>query len=107
MGMGASMAQVLLCAGAEGKRYALPNSRILMHQPLGGIEGQSSDIEIYTKEMIRTREKLFAITAKHTKQDIAKIHADADRDFYMTAEEAMQYGIVDKVMDRATEMKAK
>lgn len=99
MGLGASMAQVLLCAGTKEKRYALPNSRILMHQPLGGMEGQSSDIEIYTREMIRTRTTLFDITAKHTGQDVKKIKADADRDFYMTAHEAMQYGIIDKVMD--------
>jgi ATP-dependent Clp protease protease subunit len=99
IGMAASMAQVLLCAGAEGKRFALPNSRVMMHQPLGGIEGQSSDIEIYTNEMIRTRDKLFDITAQHTKQDAAKIKKDADRDFWMTAQEAMDYGIVDKVMN--------
>ncbi len=99
IGMAASMAQVLLCAGAEGKRYALPHSRIMMHQPLGGIEGQSSDIEIYTNEMIRTRDQLFDITAKHTKQDVEKIKKDADRDFYMTADEAVKYGIVDKVMN--------
>lgn len=103
MGMGASMAQVLLCAGTKGKRYALPNSRVLMHQPLGGIEGQSSDIEIYTKEMIRTRDKLFEITAEHTGRSLEKIKADADRDYYMSAEEAKEYGIVDKVMTQISE----
>ena len=98
MGMGASMAQVLLCAGAEGKRFALPNARIMMHQPLGGTQGQASDIEIYTKEMLRIRERLFEITAKHTGKDLDKVRKDSDRDFYMTAEEAADYGIIDKIL---------
>jgi len=105
MGLGASMAQVLLCAGAEGKRYALPNSRILMHQPLGGVQGQSVDIEIYTKEMVRTRETLFNIISKHTKQNLENIIRDADRDYYMSAQEALDYGIIDKVLINSSEMK--
>jgi len=103
MGMGASMAQVLLCGGTKGKRYALPNSRILMHQPLGGTQGQATDIEIYTKEMLRIRKMLFEITAKHTGKDIEQIQKDAERDYYMSAEEAMEYGIIDKIMERAPE----
>ena len=90
MGMGASMAQVLLCAGTKGKRYALPNARILMHQPMGGTEGQASDIEIYTKEMLRIRETLYSITAKHTGKDLEQVKKDSDRDFYMTAQEALE-----------------
>jgi len=105
MGMAASMAQVLLCAGTDGKRYALPNSRILMHQPMGGTQGQASDIEIYTKEMLRIRNNLFEIIAKHTKKEIEQIKNDADRDYYMTAEEALKYGIIDKVLDRKSELK--
>lgn len=105
MGMAASMAQVLLCAGTEGKRYALPNSRILMHQPMGGTQGQATDIEIYTKEMLRIRNNLFEIIAKHTKKDTEQIKKDADRDYYMTAEEALKYGIIDKVLDRKSELK--
>lgn len=105
MGLGASMAQVLLCAGTKGKRFALPNSRILMHQPLGGIQGQSVDIEIYTKEMVRTRETLFNIISKHTDQPLDKIVKDADRDYYMSAQESLDYGIIDKVMMREDEKK--
>lgn len=101
IGMAASMAQVLLCAGAEGKRYALPNSRILMHQPWGGTKGQTSDIEIQTKEMLRTRDNLFNIIAKHTGKEFEQIKHDADRDKYMSAQEAMDYHIVDKVLERA------
>ncbi len=101
IGMAASMAQVLLCAGTPGKRYALPNSRILMHQPTGGAQGQSVDIEIYTKEMIRIRETLYQIIAKHTNKDIEKIRKDADRDYYMSAQEALEYGIIDKILTKA------
>lgn len=100
IGMAASMGQILLSAGTKGKRYALPNSRIMMHQPSGGTQGQSSDIEIYTKEMMRTRDNLYRIISKHTGKDFEQIKSDADRDNYMTAEEAMKYGIVDKVLER-------
>lgn len=104
MGMGASMAQVLLCAGTEGKRFALPNSRILMHQPSGGTQGQSSDIEIYTKEILRMRDSLYGIIAKHTGKDIELIKKDADRDKYMSAQEAMDYGIIDKVLENSAKL---
>lgn len=100
VGMAASMAQVLLCAGAKGKRYALPNSRIMMHQPLGGTQGQASDIEIYTKEMLRIRDTLYSIISKHSGIDVETIKKDADRDKYMTPEEALSYGLVDKVLER-------
>jgi ATP-dependent Clp protease protease subunit len=103
MGMGASMAQVLLCGGTKGKRYALPHSRILMHQPLGGTQGQATDIEIYTKEMLRIRKMLFEITARHTGKPVEQIQKDAERDYYMSPEEAMEYGIIDKIMERAPE----
>jgi ATP-dependent Clp protease protease subunit len=91
---------VLLAAGAPGKRFALPNSRVLIHQPLGGVQGQVADIEIGAKEMLRTRHQLDVILAKHTGQTVEKIHADTDRDNIMTAEEAMAYGIVDHVYEK-------
>ncbi|MFN5007695.1 MAG: ATP-dependent Clp endopeptidase proteolytic subunit ClpP [Ignavibacteria bacterium] len=100
VGMAASMAQVLLCAGTAGKRFALPNSRIMMHQPLGGTQGQATDIEIYTKEMLRIREMLYAIISKHTGKDTKTILKDADRDNYMSAQQAADYGIIDKILDR-------
>lgn len=100
LGLGASMAQVLLCAGSPGKRFTLPNSRILMHQPSGGTQGQSADIEIYTREILRTRDSLYGIISKHTGKDIEQIKRDADRDKYMTAEEAVEYGIVDKILEQ-------
>ena len=100
VGMAASMAQVLLCAGTAGKRFALPNSRIKMHQPLGGTQGQATDIEIYTKEMLRIREMLYAIICKHTGKDTKTILKDADRDNYMSAQQAADYGIIDKILDR-------
>ena len=104
MGMAASMAQVLLTAGSKGKRFALPNARILMHQPMGGTQGQATDIEIYTNEMIRVRSSLFEIIAKHTGKSSDQIKKDADRDFYMTAEEALEYGIIDKVLTLSKDM---
>lgn len=100
VGMAASMAQVLLCAGAKGKRFTLPHSRIMMHQPLGGTQGQASDIEIYTKEMIRTRDMLYNIISKHSGRDYETIKKDADRDNYMTSQEALDYGLVDKILER-------
>lgn len=100
IGMAASMGAVLLTAGARGKRIALPNSRIMIHQPMGGMQGQASDIEIHAKEILKTRAKLNEILAKHTGQPLERIEADTDRDFYMSAEEAQQYGIVDKIIEK-------
>ena len=100
VGMAASMAAVLLSAGAAGKRIALPNSRIMIHQPLGGAQGQASDIEIQAREIIKTKETLNNILVKHTGQSMRKVRGDTDRDFYMTAQEALAYGIVDKVIDK-------
>ena len=97
VGMAASMGQVLLTAGAKGKRYALPHSRVMMHQPLGGTQGQASDIEIYTREMIKIRETLYSVISKHTGQTAEKIMKDADRDNWMSSEEALNYGIIDKI----------
>lgn len=100
IGMAASMGAVLLTAGAKGKRIALPNSRIMIHQPMGGMQGQASDIEIHAKEILKTRAKLNEILAKHTGRPLERIEADTDRDFYMSAEEAQQYGIVDKIIEK-------
>ncbi|MBS1560147.1 MAG: ATP-dependent Clp endopeptidase proteolytic subunit ClpP [Bacteroidetes bacterium] len=100
VGMAASMAQVLLCAGAKGKRFALPHSRIMMHQPLGGTQGQASDIEIYTREMIRTRDMLYDIISLHSGKDIETIKKDADRDNYMSPTEALNYGLIDKILEK-------
>jgi ATP-dependent Clp protease, protease subunit len=99
VGQAASMAAVLLAAGTKGKRFALPNARVLIHQPMGGAEGQASDIDIQAKEIIKIRERLNNILAKHTGQNIKKIAKDTDRDYYMTAEEAKVYGIVDEVIE--------
>ena len=98
IGQCASMAAVLLASGAAGKRFALPNSRILIHQPWGGTQGQVSDIEIQAREMLRMREALDKILAEHTGQPVEKIHSDTDRDNIMTAEEARVYGLVDEVV---------
>jgi ATP-dependent Clp protease protease subunit len=100
IGQCASMGAVLLAAGAKGKRFALPNSRVLIHQPWGGTQGQVTDIEIQAKEMVRMRGQLEKILAKHTGQKVDKIHADTDRDNIMTAEEALAYGLIDKVMEK-------
>jgi ATP-dependent Clp protease protease subunit len=91
---------VLLAAGAEGKRYALPNARILIHQPMGSFQGQASDVAIQAKEILRMRESLNEILAFHTHQDIEKIRKDSDRDFFMSGQEAKDYGIVDHVITR-------
>ncbi|AIY85788.1 ATP-dependent Clp protease proteolytic subunit [Thermotoga sp. 2812B] len=98
VGQAASMAAVLLAAGAKGKRYALPNARIMIHQPLGGAEGPAKDVEIITRELLRIKDLLNRILSKHTGQPIEKIEKDTDRDFFMSAEEAKEYGIVDKVV---------
>jgi ATP-dependent Clp protease protease subunit len=103
MGQAASMGAVLLAGGAAGKRSALPNSRIMIHQPLGGTQGQASDIEIYTREMLKTREQLNGILARHTKQPLERIERDTDRNFFMSADEAKDYGIVDHVINRRSE----
>ncbi len=98
IGQAASMGALLLSAGAKGKRYALPNSRILIHQPLGGVQGQASDIDIQAREILRMREKLNEILAKHTGQSVKKIEKDTDRDNFMTAEQAKDYGLLDDVI---------
>jgi len=100
MGQAASMASVLLAAGAAGKRSALPNSRIMIHQPLGGTQGQASDIEIYAKEMLKLRERLNGIMAKHTGRTIDQIEKDTDRDNFMSAAESKQYGIIDDIIEK-------
>ena len=99
-GMAASMGSVLLCAGAKGKRSALPHSRVLIHQPLGGAQGQASDILIAAKEIEKLREELFRIIAEHSGQPYKKVAEDGDRDFWMNAEEARAYGMVDEVLVR-------
>ena len=104
MGQAASMGAVLLAAGADGKRSALMNSRVMIHQPLGGSQGQAAMLEIYTKEILNIRDKLYGILAKHTGQTEKKIATDSDRDFFMSAEEAMAYGLVDKVIESRTEI---
>ncbi len=98
IGQAASMGALLLSAGAKGKRYALPNSRILIHQPLGGVQGQASDIDIQAREILRMREKLNDILSKHTGQSVKKIEKDTDRDNFMTAEQAKDYGLLDDVI---------
>jgi ATP-dependent Clp protease protease subunit len=109
IGQAASMGALLLCGGAAGKRYALPNSRILIHQPLGGAQGQATDIDIQAKEILRVREELTAILAKHSGQSLEKLHRDTERDFFMTGQQAMEYGIIDKVIEKrvATEARPK
>ena len=98
LGMAASMASVLLCAGTKGRRLALPNSRILLHQPLGGARGQATDIEIHAKEILYLRQKLTDIYVKHTGQDSEKIRRDTERDFYLSAEDSKSYGLIDEVV---------
>ncbi len=100
MGMAASMAAVLMASGAKGKRSALPNARIMIHQPLGGTQGQASNLEIYTKEILLIRDRLNDILAKHTGQAVKKIAKDTDRDFFLSAQESLEYGIVDKVIEK-------
>jgi ATP-dependent Clp protease protease subunit len=101
VGQAYSMGAILLAGGAAGKRYALPHSTVLIHQPIiSGVGGQASDIDIQAKEILRIREELYAILAKHTGQSDDKIQADADRDFFMTAQQALKYGIVDNVVSR-------
>jgi ATP-dependent Clp protease protease subunit len=100
IGQSASMAAVLLAGGEKGKRYALPHSRILIHQPLGGAQGQATDIDIQAKEIMRVRQEINTIFMKHTGQPIEKIAQDTERDFYMTAEQAVEYGIIDEIVEK-------
>lgn len=107
MGQAASMAAVLLAAGKKGKRSALPHARIMIHQPAGGSEGQASDIEIYAKEIVHMRERLVDILANHTGQDPDRIRLDSDRNFFMSSEQAKEYGIIDEVIVRKQEVAKK
>lgn len=100
VGQAASMAALLLAGGAKGKRFALPNSKIMIHQPLGGAEGQASDIAIRAREILRVKDNLNRILVKHTGQELTKIEVDTDRDFFMTAFEAKEYGIIDNVVEK-------
>jgi len=93
------MAALLLAAGAQGKRSALPNSRIMIHQPLGGAQGQATDVEIATREMLKMKDQLEGILAKHTGQPLERVAEDTDRDHFMTATEAMEYGLIDEVIE--------
>ena len=99
-GMAASMGAVLLCAGAKGKRSALPHSRVMIHQPLGGAQGQASDIEITAREIQKLKKELYDIISNHSGQDYDKVHADSDRDYWMIADEAKAYGMIDEVLIR-------
>ncbi len=101
VGMAASMASVLLAAGAKGKRFALPHSRVMIHQPLGGAQGQATDIAIHAREILRIRKEMNEILALHTGKTAEKIQEDTERDHFMTAQEAMEYGLVDRVVDAA------
>ncbi len=103
MGQAASMGALLLAAGSDGKRYALPNSRIMIHQPMGGFQGQATDIDIHAKEILRMREDLNAILAHHTNNPIEKIMEDTERDNFMSANEALKYGIIDEVLVKRNE----
>lgn len=105
MGQAASMGAFLLCAGAKGKRFALPNSRMMIHQPLGGFRGQASDIAIHAREILAIREKLNRIMSEHTGQPIERIEKDTDRDNFLSADEAAEYGLIDQVLARRSEAK--
>ncbi|MCX5813026.1 MAG: ATP-dependent Clp endopeptidase proteolytic subunit ClpP [Proteobacteria bacterium] len=100
LGQAASMGAVLLAAGARGKRMAMPNARVMIHQPLGGAQGQASDVEIQAKEMVRMKQRLNEILVEHTCQSMEVIRKDTDRDFFLTAEEAVEYGLIDKVIKK-------
>ena len=103
VGLAASMASILLMAGKKGKRYALPHSEVMIHQPLGGYEGQASDIAIHAKNILRIREEMYDVIVKHTGKDKETVAADTDRDNFMTAEDDQLYGIIDQVVNRAPE----
>ena len=98
MGQAASMGAWLLAAGTKGKRYSLPNARVMLHQPLGGFQGQATDIDIHAKEILKTRDRMNEILSKHTGHPIDKVKVDTERDFFMSAEEAKQYGVIDEVL---------
>ena len=100
VGQAASMAAVLLAAGSPKKRFALPNSRVLLHQPMGGVQGQATDMEIHAKEILRIRQRLNEILHKHTGQTLERIHHDTDRDFILTGDQAKEYGLIDQVISR-------
>ena len=107
LGQAASMGAFLLSAGAQGKRFALPNSRIMIHQPLlGGLSGQASDIEIHAKELLKIKQKLNELMAKHCGKKVADLEKDTDRDHFMSADEALKYGLVDQVLTRRSDVKA-
>ncbi|NOR27891.1 MAG: ATP-dependent Clp endopeptidase proteolytic subunit ClpP [Lutibacter sp.] len=99
-GMAASMGAVLMCAGTKGKRSALPHSRVMIHQPLGGAQGQASDIEITAREIMKLKDELYQIISKHSGQTMEKVHADSDRDYWMKADEAKTYGMIDEILIR-------
>ncbi len=99
IGQASSMAAVLLCAGAKGKRFALPNARIMIHQPWGGVQGQATDIDIQAREILRLKRLLQGILAKHTGNDIERIERDSERDFFMTSQQALEYGLIDKIIE--------
>ena len=103
IGQAASMGALLLTAGADGKRYALPHSRIMIHQPLGGVQGQASDIEIHAREMLLTRDRLNQILTRHTGQPLEKVRLDTDRDNFMSGEDAVAYGLIDAVLSQRSE----
>jgi ATP-dependent Clp protease protease subunit len=100
VGQAASMAAVLLAAGSPKKRFALPNSRVLLHQPMGGVQGQATDMEIHAKEILRIRQRLNEILHKHSGQSLERIHHDTDRDFILTGDQAKEYGLIDQVISR-------
>ncbi|OSS42931.1 ATP-dependent Clp protease proteolytic subunit [Desulfurella amilsii] len=100
IGSCASMAAILLAAGVKGKRFALPHSRIMIHQPLGGVQGQASEIEIHAKEILRLKKELNSILSKHTNKQLRTIEKDTERDYFMSAQEALEYGIIDKVLQK-------
>ena len=104
-GMAASMASIILVAGTKGKRFALPHSRVMIHQPLGGAQGPASDMEITVREILKVKQELYEILAKHTGQTIEQIEKDSDRDHWLRAEEAREYGLVDKVLTKSKEQK--